>query len=112
MNSKAQIVATLGPSCTSEDVLSAMRKRGMDAVRLNFAWRGDGETKEQVEMIRRIAKQQGRTVVIIADLPGPRVQLAEGHTYDASLPFSLTQKDEEHIRFCIAEHITHDALSF
>jgi len=113
MNSRAYILATMGPSCLNEEILSAMVENGMDAARFNFAWRDDsGETKEQIKLVRAVAKKHGRDVTVIADLPGPRIQLAQGHTYDPGAAFSLTKKDEDHIRFCITENISHLALSF
>jgi len=95
-----------------EDILSAMMAGGMDAARLNFAWRKDHEAKEQVDLVRKVAEKLGRNIIIVADMPGPRIQVGAAHTYDASKAYSLTEKDIENVRFCVEEGITHIALSF
>ena len=53
-----------------------------------------------------------KKVLIIADLPGPRVKSEEGHTYDQSIPSGLTDKDKELIKFCIEKNVDYIALSF
>ena len=112
MNSRAQIVATIGPASEKPEVLQLMIKNQMDIARINFAWLDATEGASRIELIRSIALSCGRIIPIIADLPGPRVQLAEGHTYDASLPFSIPPKDEEVVRLCAEKKIEYIALSF
>jgi len=38
MNSKAQIVATIGPASCDKDVLKEMIDHQLDVARLNFSW--------------------------------------------------------------------------
>lgn len=113
MKSRAQIIATIGPSSEAPDVLCAMIGGGMDVARLNFAWLDVESGAKQIDAIRAAANTCGRGVPpIIADLPGPRVQQAHGHTYDAAAPTLLTPEDEAVIKLCADKKVEYIALSF
>jgi len=112
MSSRAQIVATIGPASYQPEMLQSMIKSEMDLARLNFAWLDVQNGKNQIELIRAAALTCGRTIPVIVDLPGPRVQLVEGHSYDTSTPFSITPKDEEALKLCAEKKVEYVALSF
>ncbi len=112
MNSKAQIVATIGPASLEPDTLRQMISAGLDVARLNFAWEKIPEAQARIELIRSLAKEAGVSIPIIADLPGPRVQLEEGHTYSAPQAFSITDEDMVFLDFCIQQRVEYIALSF
>ncbi len=112
MNSKAQIIATIGPSSERPEVLLSMIKHKMDVARLNFSWGDFDEKKSQIKTIRETSKKAGRKIIIIGDLSGPRVQEKIGHTYDKSAVSSLTEKDKDYIRFGIEQKLDYFALSF
>ncbi|MCX6747675.1 MAG: pyruvate kinase, partial [Candidatus Nomurabacteria bacterium] len=38
MNSRTQIIATIGPASGNKDILRQMMEHNMDVVRLNFSW--------------------------------------------------------------------------
>jgi pyruvate kinase len=111
-NSRAQIIATIGPASSSEDVLSALMSQRIDLVRLNFSWGTHQERKEEIDLIRMLEIKQGRRVPIIIDLPGPRVQYAEGHSYNEDAGNVISEKDKESIAFGIANNVDYFALSF
>ena len=72
---RTRIVATIGPSSCDEDSLRTMIRAGLDVARLNYS-HGDDEWRAEVaERIRRIAKEDGIHVGIMADLPGPKLRL-------------------------------------
>ena len=110
--SKAQIVATIGPASTEPSILKAMIEHQADVIRLNFSW-ADLETRtRQISMIRQFEKEFGRHIPIIQDLPGPRIQQGQEHTYDHMAISSLTDKDKEFIKFGAEQGIDYIALSF
>jgi len=110
--SKAQIIATIGPASSNLETFSEMIKHGVDVVRLNFSW-GDLETRvRQFKSIREIEKKFGRKIPIIQDLPGPRVQIKNGHTYNHDSVSSITDQDKEFIKFGIENGADYVALSF
>ena len=112
MNSRAQIVATIGPASEKPEILQSMIMNGMDVARLNFAWLDRAGGERQIDLVRSAASTCGRTIPIIADLPGPRVQLVHGHTYDATQPFSITQEGREALDLCKEKKVEYVALSF
>lgn len=112
MSSHAQIIATLGPASEKPGVLKLMIQNQMDIARFNFEWFDAQTSGVRIDTVRRVAAECGRSVLIIADLPGTRVQLSEGHTYNPSSPFSITEKDKEMLQFCAERKIEYVALSF
>ncbi|HQB29549.1 MAG TPA: pyruvate kinase [Syntrophales bacterium] len=72
---KTKIVCTVGPSCRSASTLSEMILRGMSVARLNLAHGTAAEHGESVENIRKAEKATGRTVAVLADLPGPKIRV-------------------------------------
>lgn len=112
MASKAQIVATIGPASESNKIFFSMILNQVDVVRLNFSW-GDYEEKiNQIKDVRAAEKRFGRKIVIIQDLPGPRIQKKDNHTYDKDSKICLTEKDKEHIKFGVGQGVDYIALSF
>lgn len=112
MNSKAQIIATIGPASVNPDVFLSMLEHQMDVARLNFSWGGLEEKTAQIEMIRSMGKKVGRKIPIIQDLPGPRIQEKGAHTYDKTATFSLTDKDKEYLKFGVEHDVDYVAMSF
>ena len=52
---KTKIVATLGPSSSSEEMLARMITAGVNVVRLNFSHGNAAEHIQRAEMVRAIA---------------------------------------------------------
>jgi pyruvate kinase len=70
-----KIVATIGPSSQSPDVLQEMVAAGMDVARLNFAHGTSEQHAEIAAAIREGAERAGRDVAILGDLPGPKLRI-------------------------------------
>lgn len=71
---KAKIVATIGPASREPLQLLALLEAGMDVARLNFS---HGEHREHAQVIhdlRKLTTLQGRSLAILADLPGPKIR--------------------------------------
>ncbi len=73
---RTKIVATIGPASESPKVLASMMEAGMDMARVSLAHGPVEETIERIAQIRAVARQVGRTVGVLADLPGPKVRAA------------------------------------
>lgn len=112
VQSKAQIVATIGPASSKKDILKQMIDHKVDVIRMNFSWSDLAERTEQIMLIRELEKECGRSILIILDLPGSRIQGSDGHTYDDTAVFSLTEKDKEYIQFGVTQDVDYIALSF
>ena len=74
---QTKIVATIGPASMGEVVLAKMIRSGMSVARLNFS-HGNHDTHRQViQMVRKVAAEEGKPVAILQDLCGPKIRLTE-----------------------------------
>jgi pyruvate kinase len=71
---RTKIVATLGPASDRPGVLDAMIDAGADVVRLGLAHGTADEHRRRMDAVRELARRQGRTIGVLADLPGPKVR--------------------------------------
>lgn len=71
---RTKIVATLGPASDGPGVLADLVGAGVDVVRLGLAHGPPAEHLGRIEAVRATARRLGRTVGVLADLPGPKVR--------------------------------------
>ena len=76
VNRRTKIVATVGPSSDSEDVLGRLIQTGVDVFRLNFSHSSADNHARVAHKIRRQAGHAGRYVGILADLQGPKIRIS------------------------------------
>src|SRR3989338_184410 len=112
MNSKAQIMATIGPSTKDKETIQKMIEAGLDIARLNFSWGTHKEHAGYIKNIREMTKICGKKVPIVQDLAGPRIQDQSGHRFDAEMSGILTEKDLLDLQFGIEEGVDYVAMSF
>ena len=72
-----KIVATLGPSSSSPEVLERMIRAGVDVVRLNFSHGMAQDHIDRATLVREVAKKAGKEVAIMADLQGPKIRVGK-----------------------------------
>jgi pyruvate kinase len=85
---RAKIIATIGPSSNTVEMLEKMIKAGMDAARVNMS-HGTYEAHEQsIKNIRQASKNVGREIAILLDLQGPKIRVDK-------LPEPLQLNDDE-----------------
>ena len=77
MQRATKIVATLGPSSSDRNSLTALALAGVDVVRLNFSHGTADDHKKRVELLREVGKTTGRTIGIMADLQGPKIRIGK-----------------------------------
>src|SRR5262249_6716065 len=94
---KTKIVATIGPASESPEMLVRLIRAGVNVARLNFS---HGDFSRHAEVTRRIrdaARETGRRVAIMADLPGPKMRLGKIDPEPIQLlpgaRFTLTNED-------------------
>ncbi|MEI7810161.1 MAG: pyruvate kinase [bacterium] len=112
MNSKAQIVATIGPATKDKKIIKELIEHKMDVVRLNFSWGTHEEHAQYIKDIREMAKEVGRNIPIIQDLSGPRVQEEHGHEFQKGAVEVVTEKDLNDLKFGIEQNVDYVAMSF
>src|SRR6201996_4476002 len=71
---RAKIVATLGPASSNETTFRELVRAGLDVARLNFSHGTQPEKLKLIEMVRKIAKEEGKPICILGDLQGPKIR--------------------------------------
>jgi pyruvate kinase len=74
---RTKIVATLGPSTATPDLVTGLVKAGMDGARLNFSHGTREQHAESARLVRAAHEEVGRPVALIADLQGPKLRIGE-----------------------------------
>jgi pyruvate kinase len=72
---KTKIVCTIGPASRSVAVLKKLIKHGMNVARLNFSHGTPEEHQRDIRNIRSLAVQMRHPVLILIDLPGPKIRV-------------------------------------
>jgi pyruvate kinase len=72
---RTKIVCTIGPASESEKMIRRMIRAGMDVARLNFSHGSFSSHRRIIKLVRRAARQLGKPVAILQDLPGPKVRI-------------------------------------
>lgn len=74
---KTKIIATIGPSSASIEILEAMIKSGMSIARLNFSHGSYDDHLKVMDNIHELNKKLGLHIGVLADLQGPKIRLGE-----------------------------------
>lgn len=95
---QTKIVATIGPSSATEDMLARLFEAGADVFRFNFSHGTHDEHAAQLKRVRALETRFRRPIGVLADLQGPklRVGLFANSTVDleAGHPFRLDLSEE------------------
>jgi len=74
-NRRTKLIATIGPSSNSKEMLEKMIRAGMNAARVNMS-HGTYEAHEQsIKNIREASQTTGLEVAILLDLQGPKIRV-------------------------------------
>lgn len=71
---RAKIVATIGPASNNETVFRELVRAGMDVARLNFSHGSNADKLALIQMIRKVAADEGKPICILGDLQGPKIR--------------------------------------
>ena len=82
---KTKIVATLGPSSSSEEMLARMITAGVNVVRLNFSHGSADDHIKRAEIVRAIAAKLNRPIGVLCDLQGPKIRIGKFEFGEISL---------------------------
>lgn len=72
---KTKIIATIGPSSRSPEILEQLVAAGMDCARLNFSHGTLDEHAEVIGLVRQFSEKYQRPVAILQDLGGIKLRL-------------------------------------
>lgn len=71
---KTKVIATIGPSSSSKEVLEELIKNGMDVARLNLDYANYDFCTDIVEKINELNDKLGTSVAIMFDTRGPEIR--------------------------------------
>src|SRR5438552_7333557 len=74
---RTKIVATIGPSSNSPEMIGRLLAAGMDVARLNFSHGTHEEHARRIVTLRDAARKLDRPLAIIQDLQGPKISTGE-----------------------------------
>lgn len=77
LNKMARIVATIGPSSSTDTIIGKMILAGMDVARLNFSHGSHEQHQRTLMKIRKAEKLWEKPIAVIVDLTGPKIRTGE-----------------------------------
>ena len=102
MSKRTKIVATVGPSTSSEEVLKAMIKEGVNVFRVNFSHGIHQDHINIIKKIRTVDEQLGTHSAILADLQGPKIRIGDmpekGLLLEKNQEFILTTLEDRDLK--------------
>ena len=72
---RAKIIATIGPSSNTIDMLVKLIRAGMNSARINMSHGTHEDHAKSIANIREASRQAGREVAILLDLQGPKIRV-------------------------------------
>lgn len=101
-NKKTKIVATLGPACSTREIIKDMIDAGVNVFRINFSHADYEGVKEKINIIRGLNEEFGYTTAILGDLQGPKLRVGV-------MEEGTVVHDGDEITFTTAEDIVGNA---
>lgn len=77
MECRTKIIATLGPSSSTLEVIEELILAGMDVARLNFAHGNIEDHRRVIRNVRTASQKTGKNVGILLDLQGPKIRIGK-----------------------------------
>ncbi|MGB7404263.1 MAG: pyruvate kinase [Pacificimonas sp.] len=72
---KVRILATLGPSSNTPEMIERLYRTGVDAFRVNMSHGNHDDHRAVIAHIRSLEGKLGRPMTILADLQGPKIRI-------------------------------------
>jgi len=82
---KTKIVATVGPACSSREMLAKLIKAGVDVFRLNFSHGAYSDHLEIIERVRSLNNEFGTHIALLGDLQGPKIRIGAFENKEAMM---------------------------
>jgi pyruvate kinase len=77
LHAKTKIIATLGPSSATEEIIEKLVLAGMDIARLNFSHGTPEIHLDVATKVRAVGQRLGEHIAIFGDLPGPKIRTGD-----------------------------------
>jgi len=83
---KTKIVATVGPACSSREMLHKLIKAGVNVFRLNFSHGAYSDHLNVIENVRSLNAELGSHIALLGDLQGPKIRIGTFAENMVSMP--------------------------
>ncbi len=87
-NRKTKIVATIGPSTESKEMLKKIIQKGVNVCRINFSHGSHEDHEKVVKHIKEINKELGVFTAILGDLQGPKIRVGKIKDNEVELKYN------------------------
>ena len=77
MNRRTKIVATLGPSSNTKEIIQKLIQSGVNIARLNFSHGTHDSHLKIINILRNLPSCKNKPVVILQDLQGPKLRVGK-----------------------------------
>lgn len=74
---KTKIICTIGPATASYEMIKKLAERGMNIVRFNFSHDVHESHKQRMDLVRKVAEENGFVLSIMVDTKGPEIRTGE-----------------------------------
>ena len=68
---KTKIICSVGPACSSLEVMTDMVLNGMDCARINLSHSEEKEILDTIELVRKVRTNTNTPIAIMYDTKGP-----------------------------------------
>jgi pyruvate kinase len=79
VNSRTKLVCTLGPASATPKMVRGLVEAGASVFRINCSHGTTDDHARGVAIVREVEESTGLALAVLADLPGPKVRLADVH---------------------------------
>ena len=113
----AKIVATLGPSSSSPEMIAKLADAGVDVFRMNFSHGNHDDHRARFDTVRAIEKERDRPIGILVDLQGPKLRVGRfargrvGLTRGEPFRLDLDTSEGDQRRVCLPHPEIFEAIS-
>ncbi|MGH2681539.1 MAG: pyruvate kinase [Actinomycetota bacterium] len=77
MSARTKLVCTLGPASATPKMVRGLVEAGGSVFRVNYSHGTAEDHVRSVSIVREVELATGRSLAVLADLPGPKVRLAD-----------------------------------
>ena len=77
LTNKTKIIATIGPSCQTDEKIEVLVEAGMDVARINLSHGNRDSHNQAIESVKKARQKTGRKTALLLDTRGPEIRVGE-----------------------------------
>lgn len=104
-----KIIATIGPSSESPEMIEKLINAGVNVFRFNLKHNEIPWHKEKMKLVKEISEKMDRPIGIFIDLQGPEIRLITPENMEIALhkgsTVTIKKKQKDNVSFCLTDDI-------